>query len=128
MGIVVRWDDKNKSVIRHVYEGNWTLEEYIEASQETYALIDEVDYEVHLLVVVTDGVRPLSDMIIAARDDRTQRHERQGKVVVVGASSFMILFTRVIAAVRPGARNVKFVSTEDEAYRILEFDTVPVKN
>lgn len=119
MAILVTWDNDEKTIIRHMYKGEWTLDEYIEASNQTYTMIDEVNDPVHLLVTVTDGVSPISDMMIAARDDRTKRHDRQGRVVVIGASSFMILLTRVIGAIRPAARAVKFVKTEAEAYKIF---------
>lgn len=124
MGITVKWDNEEKTVIRHTYKGNWTLDEYIEASNQTFTMIDEVGYPVHLLIIITEGVRPISDMMIAARDDRTKRHDRQSKVIIIGASSFMILLTRVISAIRPTAKTVKFVKTEAEAYYILNNSNV----
>lgn len=124
MAIRLSWENEEKTILRHLYEGEWTLEDLHKMIDTTYEWIDSVG---HLMLVdiiadLTQSASPPSKILSANRHYRNKRHEQQGIQVIVGSSlrlTFMKIITQSLMSIIPEARNVRFASTVEEAHRII---------
>jgi hypothetical protein len=101
MAITVNWDDEAKTIIRTTFEGRWTLEEFWQAVQAQYALMDEINYKANFISDFSNSsMLPSGALSHARRLINTKQHPHTGPVsVVVGANRFVEgffgLFNRV---------------------------------
>ncbi|MEL7236056.1 MAG: hypothetical protein AAGK74_16240, partial [Chloroflexota bacterium] len=55
MGIRVVWDDDEKTVVRHIYEGTWTWRDFREAVHKAWAMMHTVDHTVDAILDLRNG-------------------------------------------------------------------------
>jgi hypothetical protein len=89
MTITVQWDNAEKSIVRYIYEGPWTLNDFNTAYLQARELMDTVDHKVHLIIDVTkSGLLP-SNVLARSQSVARRHHPNEGSVVIVGASTFI---------------------------------------
>ena len=49
MGVTVRWDDDDKTILRLTYQGEWSIEELGTAGLEAIELVSSVAYRVYVI-------------------------------------------------------------------------------
>lgn len=130
MGIHLIWDNEEKTVLRHIYEGEWTLEDLHAMIDSTYKWIDTVGHSqiVNIIADLSQSATPPSKVLSASRHYRSKRHARQGIQVIVGSSlrlTFMKIITQAAMAIVPQARNVRFADTVEEARQIIQENHQP---
>jgi hypothetical protein len=91
MSITVNWDDDAKTIIRTTFEGRWTLEEFWQAVQAQYALMDSINYKANFISDFSrSSMLPSGALSHARRLINTKQHPNTGPTsVVVGASRFI---------------------------------------
>ena len=88
MGIIVQWDNPEKTIIRFVYSGQWTFGDLFEAMQIARDFMDSVAHPVHGIIDMQDSKLMPNGVLSLGRNVTMRKHPNQGKSIVVGASGF----------------------------------------
>jgi hypothetical protein len=68
MSISLRWENRNKTVLRITFWNEWTVEEYLRKTSETVRMIESQDHDVDILIDLRTGSYiPKGDSISAFR-------------------------------------------------------------
>lgn len=122
MTVTVEWDNPEKTVVRMALMGDWTWDEAYAASDEGYALLESVSYEVGVIMDMRQSNHIPDKAISNAQAMIKRRHKRTGLTVFVGVNSFFTamwnIFSRVYAALAHKQNSV-FTDTIEEARAIL---------
>ncbi len=123
MGIIVDWDNPEKTVIRFVYSGQWTFGDLFDAMQASRELMDTVDHPVHGIIDMQESKLMPNGALSLGRNVTMRRHPNQGKSIIVGASGFARTLYDVYRKVYRTTFDESafaFASTLDEARQLLE--------
>ena len=88
MGISVKWDNSEQTVIRFVYTGQWTFGDLFDAMESARDLMDTVNHPVHGIIDMQDSKLMPNGVLSLGRNVTMRKHPNQGKSIVVGASGF----------------------------------------
>ncbi len=121
MGIVVTWDNQEKSILREDLTTPWTWTEYDEATDQLASLIQSMSYRVDVIFNRNYAATPHGDPFAHYRRIAEQLPANTGLVLVVGATNatraaanfFLPLFPQLAA-------RLAFVDTLEEARTILQ--------
>jgi hypothetical protein len=124
MGITVNWDNDEKTVIRTTFDGRWTLEDFWNAVQDQYRLMDEIPYKVNFISDFRNsGMLPSGALSHARRLISTKQHVHTGPIsVVVGANRFIQSFFGLLNKVYSDTarkHRIIFASTIEEGRALL---------
>ncbi len=122
MGIRIVWDDDAKTIIRHIFEGNWTIEDYYNLLSEHQKQMAE---QPHPVAVINDlresGPVPSgigSAVKYAARKAPTNE---EIKLLIGSDRSVKTLIDLINVTAGSDVTDLIYVSTIEEAYtRIAE--------
>ncbi len=116
MPIKVIWDNEEKTIVRHIFEGQWTWDEFEICTQESKALMESVDYTVQMILDVQKSPGMPQGFLSHMRTVTQKPHPNAGALALVGASSFIRAFTNVFLNVTPSnKRSFMMCATVDEA-------------
>ena len=87
MGIVVAWDNDEKTVLRVTYEDSWNWKDHRIALDAINALLATVDHPVDLVVELQDSEQAQATEYTVADDPQSLHENWSGKIVVVSPSS-----------------------------------------
>jgi hypothetical protein len=122
MPITVEWDNPEKTVVRMTMIGKWTWDEAYAGAAEGYALLESVDYEVGVILDMTQTHHTPDRAITNAQAMIKRRHPRTGLTVFVRANTLFTtmwnIFSRLYT-VLAHKQNSVFAQTLDEARAIL---------
>jgi hypothetical protein len=122
MPITVEWDNPEKTVVRMAMMGVWSWDEAYEKADEGYAMLQSVDYEVGIIIDMTQSHHIPDHAISNAQAMIKRRHPRTGLTVFVRVSTFFTamwnIFSRVYTALAHKQNSV-FATTLEEARAIL---------
>jgi hypothetical protein len=110
------WDNDEKTIVRHIYEGRWTLEEYYNLIGEHRIMLKEVD---HIVDIINDlraaGPVP-GGMATAIRYAARSAPPNEGINVIVGANEYVkALIDLVNKTTGTDVTEVNHVATIEEA-------------
>lgn len=116
VGIVVKWQSEEKTIIYTQFQDPWILEHFIEMRKRWHQMIKSVDYIIPIILdfrETFDAPEGILHHFIAIH--RTP-HPRQGHIIVFGLNP---LYQKLSKHLFDGAitqtKQVKFVSSFDEA-------------
>lgn len=89
MGIRIEWDDEAKTIIRHIYDGIWKLEDYYKLIDENYRQIDSVNHRVDIINDLRNMVGVPPGMATAIRYAARKAHSNEGINVIVASPKFV---------------------------------------
>lgn len=94
MSIPLAWLDSSHTVLVQNFNRKWTMDDYYEAIEATYTLIDMVDHPVDIIVDISQKPASTSRLISAAGEvadetEMTRVHPNQRMMIVVGGGQFM---------------------------------------
>ena len=119
MGIRIEWDDEEKMILCHIYEGNWTVEDFYLAVDESRRLLLEVGHPVDLIVDMRTSAAPPSGILPAYRYADQRVPDNQRLIVMVKTDSVMKAFNRVIGDIAPRASENRYLADSMEEAREL---------
>lgn len=121
MGIQLVWEDDGKTILRHIYDGNWTVDEFIGAVDESRKQLLEVGHPVDLIIDMRTAAGP-PPMIMSAYQYAERRvPENQRLIVMVNPSEYMKTFNRVVGKIAPRAsENRLVVKTLEDAFTMID--------
>jgi hypothetical protein len=121
MGIDIKWDNEEKTIILTTYSGEFTWDELEAMNRESEVMLDSVDHEVDILVNLKDLVLPKNTLAnfpkIAQAPSLT--HSRVGLLVLFGASHFAQTLLDLLGKVYSTAASIVIVPTLEEAYEVI---------
>ena len=123
MPITHQWDNKEKTIIRADYVGEWTLEEYHAAHQvQLGEMLDSVNHKVDMIGVFTDAALPkdtLANFRVYA-DSPAFSHPNAGLIVNVVPSRFIATMVKIFGNVyKQFGKKIVIVASEEEAYQVI---------
>ena len=121
MPIHITWENEERTIIRHAYEGKWTIQEYYELIRKNYEHIDSVNHTVDIINDLRNTSQLPGDMIPAIRYAIQNRHPNEGINVMVGASALIqMLVEAVNKTTRMTVTQANYVENLEDAYPIIE--------
>src|SRR5262245_59618058 len=85
MPYTVQWDDANQTAILCSLIGRWTWQEVKEALEEIFALLDTVDYDVHLIFYTRNQSYVPTGALSHVRQLVNLYHPNEGLKILVSA-------------------------------------------
>ena len=89
MSITVIWDNPEQTIIRYVYNGQWNLDNFYHALQESREMMDTVNHRVGLIIDVQNSKLVPNGVLSHGKNVSLRKHPNQGKSIIVGASGFV---------------------------------------
>lgn len=77
------WDDAEKSIIRHDFQGKWTWKEFFDAEVLANEMASSVPHRVDIIANMRAGYMPPDNALANARALILRRTPNQGVIVVV---------------------------------------------
>jgi len=120
MGIHIEWDDDQQSIIRHVYDGLWTVEEYYALVDENYRLIDSVNHRVDIINDLSKMSGVPQNMIPAIKYAANKAHHNEGINVMVASPTFVKLLIGLVNNAVGDVTEVLHTDTVENARAMIE--------
>ncbi|HLY27346.1 MAG TPA: hypothetical protein VKQ72_13470 [Aggregatilineales bacterium] len=89
MGIQTIWDNEEKTIIRHVYEGVWTWRDFNTNLSRSRAMLDTVNHPVHVIIDTRSGKLLPDGSVSNLRSMTSGIHPNQGRTILVGTNLFV---------------------------------------
>ena len=89
MSITVVWDNPEQTILRYIYNGQWNLDNFYHALQESREMLDTVNHRVGLIIDVQNSKLVPNGVLSHGKNVSLRKHPNQGKSIIVGASGFV---------------------------------------
>ncbi len=120
MSIELIWYDEDKTVLRHLYDGNWTPQEFITAVNESRQLLLDAGYPVDLIIDMRTADGPPPGISSAYQYADRMVPENQRLIVMVNPTEYMQAYNQVVGKIAPrAAQNRYVVETLDDAIQLI---------
>ena len=123
MKIEPKWDNEQKTIIRHVFQRGWGWTDFHQALEEASTMMNTVDHRVDVILDFRDAsIIPSGAITQVKKAYSNPKHPNVGTTVVIGANNFMQALVQVGTKLSPGTLqnwDVVFANTLDEAYSQL---------
>jgi hypothetical protein len=83
MAIITQWDNDEKTIVRHDFQGRWTWEEFFAADRRASELVDSVTHRVDIISNMREGIMPREAALANARSVIHRLKSNIGVIVVV---------------------------------------------
>ena len=115
MGVIVQWDNDDKTVIRYDFTGYWDWAEFREQAQTAFAMTRTVGHQVDTISNFLPGTHIPKDAFIHFRRVMMDAPSNRGVNVIVGASQFIRALVTVFSRIytQLGKRLILADSLED---------------
>lgn len=132
MSIYSVWDNHEKTVIVQVFDGQWTLEEFLLSNEALRAEVESVLHTVHIIWDLTGSVGVPKNLLTAAR--QTEKNvgalANVGILVIAQARMLDTLLIRPASGMMPCFQDkMRYVDNMDEARALThaspKSDTIP---
>ena len=121
MPIHVIWDDDEKKIIKHIYDGKWSLGEFHQAVDQNAMMVSSVPHQVDIIADLSKSAGIPSNMLSTVNRVLKKMPANQRLNVIVGADRFTTILLNVALKIVPnGSTSVKIVPTLEEAYEIIK--------
>jgi hypothetical protein len=123
MGIEIRWDNDEKTIIRETYNGRWTWDDfYLRITGEVPPMMKSVNHRVDVIADFRpSGPLPVGPAITNARNVIRSMPENWGCLVIVTDNRFirvMVDTFRKLFSTGMGAKTFT-AATPEEAYQVI---------
>lgn len=122
MGITVLWDNPEHTIIRFIYNGQWSLDNFYQALSESHQLLDTVTYRVGVIIDMENSKLVPNGVLSHGKNVSMRKHPNLGKSIIVGAGGLVrTLFDVYRKVYRTSFDDSAYVfaSTLDEARSLL---------
>jgi hypothetical protein len=119
MGIKLLWDNQEKTILRHIYDGKWTPDGYRAAMEESRQMLLSVNHPVDLILDMSEGDPPPFGILPAYQEADEFIPDNQRLVVMVKPGTIMTALNRIIADIAPRVSANRIVVDSIEEARAL---------
>jgi len=128
MSINVVWDNPEQSIVRFIYNGQWNLDDFYHALQESRDMMDTVNHRVGIIIDVQNSKLVPNGVLSHGKNVSLRKHPNQAKSIIVGASGFVRTLFDVYKKVYRNSfdeSSYAFSSSLDDARGLLSADLIP---
>ena len=115
MGIIIEWDDDEKTILRQVYNGLWTWQEMDAMLSQAYQLIEVVGHRVDFIVDIRKSNFVPDNFVSGIGKAERKLHPNQGVVVLVGATALIDRLLKLANDLNKIQQDPGMVSSLEEA-------------
>lgn len=123
MGVNVDWDNPERTIVRHRFEGRWTIEDLRLSAVRAWELMREVSHQVDVILDLTNGHLLPSGVMAQSNRILNNRPDNAGIIVLVGVNNLIRQIARVFektyGVLHPGFR-LHFADTVEDGHRYIE--------
>lgn len=121
MGISVAWDNTDRTILRMVCEGYWTLEEFYDANRQLISAMNSTPHQVHVILDTMHSRAVPKGFMTALRGLRlNSTYPNMGLMISIGNNAFVRAFVNLFLKIHPKkAADFLMAGSEEEAYEIL---------
>lgn len=120
MSIKVRWYDENKTVITNIYGKSFQIEDFYNAIEVSYELMDSVDWTVDVIQDARNLKRIPPGVFSILRHVERKSHPRRGEYIYVGMNTLANAVVNMARQMAPEAiSRHHVVDTIEEADKLL---------
>ena len=120
MPIITDWDDIEKTIVRHDFQGKWTWEEFFTAERRANELAVTVTHRVDVISNMREGTMPREGALANARSVIHRLKSNLGVIVVV-VNPLLAVTTNVFKKVdKDFDRIVRAANSVQEARQVIE--------
>jgi hypothetical protein len=126
VGLVVNWDNEEKTVIHQSDDGEWTWDEFHAAQRQINQMIDSVHHKVDVIIDTQSNRRGKlpPNASLHFRNAFRNRHPNTGLIVVVGMHPFVQIMVKIVSAVTR-SNAIAMVSTVEKARALAYKEASP---
>jgi len=122
----VVWFNQEKTIIRHIYTHDISLQDYYDTIDINAEMLAGVSHPVDMIIDLSNGEMKFNRLLSAAKYVESNTPENQRLVIVVNGSSYLRAVIQIAATFAPKAtRNIVFVDTLDKALAHITQYTQP---
>ncbi|MEO8395425.1 MAG: hypothetical protein ABI700_20700 [Chloroflexota bacterium] len=122
MGIQIVWDNDEQTIIRHIYEKHWSLEDYYALIDENFRQIASVNHRVDIINDLRELTVIPPNVVPAIRYAARKAHPNEGINVIVASPTHVKVLIEAINQAVGEVTEVLHVRTIDEAYPLIAQD------
>lgn len=123
MTIQVEWMDDTQTVVRQIFNGTWTWDDFYKTSTESKQLIASVEQIVHIFSDMRESESlPMSGVLVHARNVLSNMPANWGLLVIITRNSFIRAMVSTFTSVfrTTTGKKIFAVATLDEANALIE--------
>lgn len=121
MGIKLLWDNEEKTILRHVYDGEWSPEGYHAAMQESQRMLMSVPHAVDVILDMRRSATPPFGILPAYQEADKLVPDNQRLVIMVRPGMIMKALNRIISDIAPRSSANRIVANSmDEARALID--------
>ncbi len=120
MSVRIYWQDDQKTILRHVYEGRCEASDFHACVNESYRLISTVVHAVDVIVDMTKASFVGTSFLTVRGNSEAKVQENQRLAILVGAPGFIKALVSIGKKIAPKTtKNIHYVNTVEEAHVII---------
>lgn len=119
MAVSVSWDKPNKSRLRYTIEGKWTLDELYAAMEQGYALQDEAEDSLEIIVDTLQGQGIPSNLQSIASYVRKNRRRKDNLIVVLTTNGIIRAMAKLFTQLSRSETQFWVATNDEEAEAIF---------
>jgi hypothetical protein len=121
MTVTAKWDNEEQTVLRYVYEGQWTWDEAWEAMAEAAAMTTTVPHIVDAIIDMSASKGMPIGAITQLRTSRKLKPSNRGLFIIISNSTLFNTLPKIVQTLFPKAvSDYRVAKSEEEAALILE--------
>jgi len=120
MGIELAWQDEEKTILCHTYDGAWTVQNFYDAVDTSRAWLIEVEHPVDLIIDMRTADGPPPKITSAYQYADRKVPDNQRLIVMVDPTEVMKAFNNVVGKIAPRASQYRYVvESMDDAIQLI---------
>ena len=96
MGIEIVWDDPEETIIRYIFDTNWTWDDFYTARDHAYRLIDIRQVRVAVIFDIPPDMRLPSNMLTNSKNALERRHANTHAIVIVVPNLYLRTLLEIV--------------------------------
>jgi hypothetical protein len=129
MGIVMTWDNREKTIIKATVAAPFTWDELFSTWDSTVKMIREESHPVHMIVISQSSGFPPGNALAQLNRISTNVPPNLGLAIMVTTNRFIGLINSTLFKLSPSfSRRGRVVSSLEEAYRLIAVEGAPIPN
>jgi hypothetical protein len=115
--VEIKWDNEQKTILRYVFIGDWTWDEYLERLNEGRTMMAEIDHPVCVLNDMQKMGKLPPNFASTAKSVISSRPKNTGLAIFLTSNAFFKVMYRVLAQLIPNVpTDYILVTQEADAY------------
>ena len=120
MVIELVWEDTDRTILRHIYQDAWSVDDFLKAVNESRALLLEVSHPVDLIIDMCEAAGPPPQIMSAYQYADRMVPPNQRLIVMVNPNEYMKAFNNIVGKIAPRASENRYlVKSLSEAHDLI---------